>query len=72
MREEIRTFVDVISNTHYADLQNKVNSVLHQLEKEKNEIIDIKFSCTSLSPSRVLYSCMIIYKETTYRWEDEL
>lgn len=35
MREEIRTFVNIISKAHYADLQNKVNSVLYKLEKEK-------------------------------------
>lgn len=71
-KEEIQTNIQVCKSTDHEEFMNKVNFKIHELEREKCEIVDVKYSSATKYETTIEYSCMIIFKCKHYRWKDEI
>ena len=69
MREVVQTKVKIIKNVvDYELFTMDVNEALLKLEaNELCEVVDIQYSTAQFGVAMIEYSCMIIYKETTYK-----
>ena len=68
MEKVVHTKVKIIKNVvDYELFTMDVNETLLELEENECEIVDIQYSTAQFGVAMIEYSCMIIYKETTYK-----
>ena len=68
MEKVVHTKVKIIKNVEdYELFTTDVNEALLELEENECEIVDIQYSTAQFGVAMIEYSCMIIYKETTYK-----